>query len=211
VTLFSGRPLLALGRVYRFVGGVIGLQEVATDSRIQVVHDVGRMSELGSAGEIGRGGGLWYITVATTHVGAARVQETVNVYAAGGARGYNPLADEWVWYVSGMAKITVGANLDACLIGIHNQSSVSMAASSTEPGMLLLENWETASDTSIDGTSEPCIPSVTARNGPVLISRGESAGASSLRFVSDVSGAATTTISALVWKGKVGTYPPGYN
>lgn len=211
MTLFSGRPLLALGRVYRFVGGVIGLQEVATDSRIQVVHDIGRMSELGSSGEVGRGGGLWYITVAHTFGAAGRDQESIDVYAAAGARGYNPLSDEWVWYIAGMARITVGANLNSCLIAIHNRSSLSIAASGTEPGLVLLDAFDEVAGTSLDGTDEPCIPSVNARQGPVQISRGEWAGLSGLRFVADVSGAATTSVSALIWKGKVGTYPPGYN
>ena len=208
---FTGRPLLALGRVYSFVGGIIGLKEVALDGRIQVVHDIGRMAELGAAGEIGRGGGFWYITVSTTHAAASRDQASIDVYAAQGTRGYDPLPDEWCWYIAGMGRITVGANLGSCLIGVHNQSTVSMSASSTDPGIVCVEAFQSAATTSLDGTSEPLIATELGRTGPVPIPRGESAGGFGLRVVSETSGAATTVINALIWKGKTGTFPPGYD
>ncbi len=75
---FTARPLRALDRIYRFVGGMVGPKRFASESEIQPVHDLSREAEIGS----GIGGALGFYTRGPTdaHVGTGIIFGSFDPY-----------------------------------------------------------------------------------------------------------------------------------
>jgi len=216
VAPFLNKVVRALDRVWIFVGGT-SIVGVDVERAPQLVVDVGRMAELGAAGVASIGGGFWFVTREHEHAGAGTLTNVMNAYAppAGQAvNGYEVLDDEWLWYIRGFMTAAVGANMTGGTIAYHNDSSAILAGVQDDgdvaPGLLLLTQFSSMGAIGLGTTTEAGLPD-NAPGPPIPFPRPAGVGSDNLRFTSLATGATNVVMIAMLWKGKIGTYPPGYN
>lgn len=75
---FNASPLGALDRIYKFVGGFRGLSEVDIETPITRVHDLSRLSDIGSGPT--QENGFLFIDALCTHTGAEQIENSVNAF-----------------------------------------------------------------------------------------------------------------------------------
>lgn len=215
---FDNRPLKVLGRIFRFVGGDAISSRVSLAAGATPVIDVSRQAELGAAGEVGFGGGYWVATTHQVHTGAGFIRDAITVFDGGSAtrvNGYEVLPDEWVFAIAEWGQCTNVTTFTSAAVaiagvplqvirGMHDAGNVSAVP-------FPLSFWDTANADLLLDTAGRILTRDSGSNvhPPIQIPRPANPANECLQFGSQCSGAATTILCALIWKGKIGTYPPG--
>jgi len=201
---FTGQPLKALDRLYRFPGGS-DIRSFETDSAIQPVHDVSREAELASglSGEFG-----YYIqSVEMAHAGAGSLFGTIDPWAQADVRA-RERASVAVWVVSMFGTADVVARFVTGLAALSYPllpDTFPLAAAVSD---MLLYQWDSASDASRSGGIGMLTDVATSAQRaqmPIYVPDGGIIQVSS----EAQTGAVDIAISGLFWAGAFGVTPPG--
>jgi len=224
VARFANRPLAVLQNIYDFVGDFLSLSDVAIETPIQWVHDVSRESELGAASENGGLGGFWVATVAQAHVALGSIVDGIGLYTTPGTTAfqgtYRVENDDWVWLISSWGVTTDASVFGTAIVNVFAGALLPLNGITDGGGGLVPQGrvaafWDEAN-------ALPLMQGATRRvllrtdgssneHAPILIPRRRATTATDLEIASAATDAITVTISCLIWKGKIGTFPPGYS
>lgn len=198
---FSASPLKALDRIYRFVGGLVGLKDFELEGGIQPVHDLSRQSEIDSPVGLQ---GFFSILETDIHAGSGTINTTHDPYGlAPTIAGLGP-TDLGIWVMSMGVTVSV---LSAFTIA--NASYVFPALLGAFPTDLeqYLFSFPDAIDQVTSGEAPLCGDLARVTNQvplPYFMPFG-----GSLNFNTQVSAAATVITNVICWGGPLGTRPPG--
>jgi len=200
VAPFTFRPLRTLDALYRFVGGMTGLQDFALESAIQPVHDVSRMAAL--SGGISPAFGYVAAGGVDVHAGAGSIRTTADPYSIAG--DFNVLDEAAAaWLIAVFGTTDSSANHSTASIS-YSYPVIPNAFGGQEVVCGFFPNIvaETVSgnfsigDAAKDSQQAPL---------PLFLPRG-----GTLNFLSVAQiGAVETALTAVLWVGAVGTTPPG--
>jgi hypothetical protein len=211
---FRGRVLEILDRIYHFTGTVASTSRLDLNAPIQLVHDVSREAELGSA--YGRHEGFAIVGAQVTHVGASTAYTAVDPYATVIAwGGFDPGAQP--------TREDIGLWLMDVSVAVLNGALTSLATSLDYPEMLPqtgtdnvfplnYETFDTIPFCNYAGVGDRIVmlPSLAGTVGtnypnfPRYLPYG-----TRIAFRTVTSGAEVIETRSLVWMGQKGTSPPG--
>lgn len=196
---FTARPLGILENIYRFIGGQTGPNEVQLDGGIQMVHDVSREAEVGTAQTPALGYTLSGATV--SHVGTGDLFSAIDIYD----RAFETLdpIDVDVWAIDALCTVNDPGDFASASLGIR-YPLLSGAFESQQDH--LLYSWTTpggalraGGDTTVPGVAIPVeLPKYLPHGSSLL-----------LQSTADNVGTISINIWLLLWVGARSALPPG--
>ncbi len=199
MSVFSARPLGILENIYRFVGGQRGPSDVSLEAAVQLVHDVSRQSEMGSAQSAALG--FFWVGEEITHVGTGNIFSTQDPYA-GPFKDAAP-EDVDVWIIDALCTSDDSADFDFARMGL--KYPVLPGAFPTSQTHLLFQ-WDTPVG-NLENSGDGVVPAIPM---PLWLPKYIPHGSELLiRTNSDTSGTVAIEVWALCWAGARGALPPG--
>jgi hypothetical protein len=206
VTKIRGGVLKTLGWIYGLGGQSAQLDEIALGIPIQPVHDMSRMSELGSG--IGANDGFW--TVVFGMQNSTRTNKSVDLSTIFQSFGLDETTlSTWVVGVAGRAN---SANITDVSLTVDNRLIMEyddLGAVTRPVTAQILTKWTASTVMHFDAAGGMAYGLTGTVDGmlpvPVYCPPGSTLRASSL-FTT----ATTQAHTFLMWSGAKGTHPPGY-
>lgn len=214
---FFNHPFKVLDRILNLNSSQAAPTDFDVGASIQPVYDLSRQGERAGTGP---NQGYFIVTASQTHAGVGELSDAVNLYTPASASSTYPNVDpqrEWLWFIDSWGVTNDRTDLKSLLIylnGGYGSSGFSLLGphdgGTIVQARKVLAHYDDSHDFAVDTGLFPLfnllgVPHPVPLPCPIPFAQGV------LRFgsESDSLGTVTITGAALIWRGPLGTTPPG--